>query len=92
MLRIGAPRAVFARAASRAAERSALLAVAGAPAGRASAVCALKLPVEPLEHGKGPVVGPQSQHPTPGVVDHARGLEHLLLDHRLDAPPLGAVA
>ena len=58
---------------------------------RASSVFALELPVEPLEHARGPVVGAQPQQPAPGVGDHARGHEHHLLDHRLQAPAFGSV-
>lgn len=45
-----------------------------------------------LKHRKGPVVGPQAQHPLAGMVHHAGGLEHQLLYHRADATALRAVA
>lgn len=45
-----------------------------------------------LECGKARIIGPQAQHPTPGVAHHAGGLVDHLLHHRLDAPPLGLVA
>ena len=51
-----------------------------------------ELPVQPLEHGVGTVVGTQPQDPAPGVFDHAPSLEHEFLHHRLHAPPLGRMA
>jgi hypothetical protein len=89
-LRVEAPFSFLARAAACAVPRSAAVVMDGAPAAHASAVCALELPVEALEHAKGPFFGPQ--HPAPGVMNHERCFAHHLLDHRLDAPAFGTVA
>lgn len=45
----------------------------------------LHLPERALKHRKARVATRYPQHPTPGVADDARGLEHHLLHHRLDA-------
>jgi hypothetical protein len=47
--------------------------------------------VMPLKHGIATVAFSQTKKPAPGVLDHARGLEHQLLHHRLDAPALGNI-
>ena len=52
----------------------------------------LELPIEPIKDGKPTVIGPQPHYPAPGVFDHARGLEHEFLHHRLDASEFGAMA
>lgn len=44
-----------------------------------------------LKHRKTRIIGPQTQHPAPGMADHAPGLVDHLLHHRLDAPALGLV-
>ena len=48
--------------------------------------------VMPLKHRKGRVTLTQTQDPAPGMMNHARGLEHQLLHHRLDTSTLGLVA
>lgn len=51
-----------------------------------------QLSVQTLKHRLSTVVGTQPQHPAPRMLDHASGLEHQLLQHRLHAPSLGRVA
>jgi len=45
-----------------------------------------------LKHRKATVTLTQPQEPAPGMLDHARCLEHHLLHYRLNATALGAVA
>lgn len=52
---------------------------------RSGALRRLELRVCALKHRKARVAARYAQHPAPGVTDHARGLEHHLLHHRLDA-------
>ncbi len=52
----------------------------------------LELPVEPVKHRKAAVVGTDSQHPAPGMLDHSPRFVHQLLHYRLDAPTFGRMA
>ncbi len=52
----------------------------------------LELPVEPVKHRKAAVVGADSQHPAPGMLDHSARFVHQLLHHRLDTPTFGRMA
>ena len=58
----------------------------------ASSLRRLELPVMALKHGKDTVTLAKAQNPAPGMLDHARGLEHHLLHHRPDAMALSGMA
>ena len=60
--------------------------------GRAGFKRRAELFVQTLKHGVGTLIGTQAQNPAPSVFDHAPGLEHDLLYHRLHAPSLGRMA
>lgn len=64
----------------------------GPTLGRTSFALRDELFVQPLKHGVGTVIGTQSQDTAPRMLDHAPGLEHDLLHHRLHAPTLGCMA
>ena len=51
-----------------------------------------ELGVQPHEHRGRPVVGPESEHHLPAMLDQAARPLDQLLHHRLDAPSLGLVA
>src|SRR5690606_27995171 len=59
--------------------------------GRPVSLWSSELPVMALKHHKATVALPQAQYPAPGMLDHAGGLKHHLLHHRLDASALGNV-
>ena len=61
-------------------------------AGRALSPLWPELGVQALKHRVGTVVRTQAQHPLPAMPDHASGLEHQFLQHRLHAPALGRVS
>jgi hypothetical protein len=52
----------------------------------------LELPVMALKHRKATVTLAQAQNPSPGMLDHARCLEHHLVHHRADATAFGCMA
>ena len=51
-----------------------------------------ELRVQPYEHRGRPIIGPESEHQLPAMLDQATRPVDQLLHHRLDAPSLGLVA
>ena len=60
--------------------------------GGAPSLRRVQLPVMALKHCKGRITLTQAQYPTPGVMNHARSLEHQLLHDRLNPTAFGYVA
>src|SRR3990167_1200530 len=87
-------RAVSGRAVSRTKVRKVVFAMvaradprSGPALGGAGLALRGELPVQPLKHGVGTVIGTQPQDPAPRVVDHAASPEHDLPHPPLSSPP-----